>query len=268
MSLIPFAFEGAPVRVIAQDDTPWFVLADVCRILEISNPSDAAKRLDEDEKMSVGRGTLGLPEGAPMTIISEPGMYRLVMRSDKPAAKRFQKWVVSEVLPSIRKTGGYQLSAPTPQPLTQLAALKQALAGWEEAETLRQQAETKLIESKAQADELAGKVQEMEPTVEAFERIAASDGSLCITDAAKNLQIGPKKLFAYLRANGWTYNRGSHDVAYQARISQGVLEHKISTVLRPDGSEKTVTQVRVTPKGLARLAKEFPTADQQQKKSA
>jgi len=107
---------------------------------------------------------------------------------------------------------------------------------------------------------LEAKVQEQAPDVAALERIAKSDGSLCITDAAKTLQIRPKDLFRFLRAHGWIYSRpgSGADVAYQAKIAIGVLEHKTTTIERPDGTERTVTQVRVTPKGLSRLAKEFP----------
>jgi prophage antirepressor-like protein len=98
-----FQFEGADVRIIERDDDPWWVLADVCKVLEIANPSDAVTRLDADE-----RSTLGNTEGGPdRIIVSEPGLYRLIMRSRKPKAKRFTRWVCHEVLPSIRKTGQY-----------------------------------------------------------------------------------------------------------------------------------------------------------------
>ena len=111
MSLIPYDFDGTPVRTITRDGEPWFVLADVCRVLEHSNPSKAAQALDEDERSSLtltsGYGTSPNGGNPNVTIISEPGLYRLLMRSDKPQAKPFQKWVNAEVLPSIRKTGRY-----------------------------------------------------------------------------------------------------------------------------------------------------------------
>ncbi|WP_257541014.1 phage antirepressor KilAC domain-containing protein [Sphingobium sp. CFD-1] len=107
--------------------------------------------------------------------------------------------------------------------------------------------------------ELQGEVEEMRPQVQALERIAISDGSMCITDAAKTLQVQPKALFGFLRAHGWIYTRqGSNEyIAYQSKLQSGLLEHKTTVVTRSDGSEKTTTQVRVTPKGLTRLAKEF-----------
>lgn len=97
----------------------------------------------------------------------------------------------------------------------------------------------------------------MTPKVQALERIAETEGSFCITDAAKTLQVNPKVLFRYLRQHGWIYTRAgtTHEVAYQSRLVAGDLEHKTTTVTRSDGSEKTVTQVRVTAKGLTKLAK-------------
>jgi phage antirepressor YoqD-like protein len=112
--------------------------------------------------------------------------------------------------------------------------------------------------------ELQGEVEEMRPQVQALERIAISDGSLCITDAAKSLQVQPKALFSYLREHHWIYRRpnSASDIAYQDKLQSGLLEHKVTVVTRADGSEKTTTQVRVTPKGLARLAKLFPPTAQ------
>ena len=106
---------------------------------------------------------------------------------------------------------------------------------------------------------LEGEVAEMRPQVQALERIAESDGSFCVTDAAKTLQVRPKSLFSFLRAHRWIYTRAgsSSEVAYQDKLASGLLEHKTTTVTRSDGSEKSVTQVRVTPKGLTRLAREF-----------
>lgn len=94
------------------------------------------------------------------------------------------------------------------------------------------------------------------PKIEALDRISTADGSLCVTDAAKNLQMRPKDLFLWLSTHKWIYRRtgGAGWLAYQDKIQQGVLEHKITTVRRSDGSEKMTEQVRVTPKGLTKLA--------------
>lgn len=98
---------------------------------------------------------------------------------------------------------------------------------------------------------------ELAPKAEALDRIATADGSLCVTDAAKALQMQPKALFSYLKAHGWIFSRmGAQGYfGYSSRLASGHLEHKVTTVERADGSEKVVTQVRVTPKGLTSLAR-------------
>lgn len=103
---------------------------------------------------------------------------------------------------------------------------------------------------------------EMQPKVDAFSRIAEAEGSLCITSAAKHLQLQPKVLFAWLSEHRWIYRRagGTAWLAYQDKLQAGLLEHKVTTVARGDGSEKVVEQVRVTPKGLVRLAEQLGAA--------
>lgn len=103
-TLIPFDFEDQAVRILMRDGEPWFVAVDICRVLELSNPTEAVKRLDEDEV------TLSQIEGShrQTNIVSESGLYALVIRSDKPAAKRFRKWITAEVLPAIRRDGRYE----------------------------------------------------------------------------------------------------------------------------------------------------------------
>lgn len=120
-----------------------------------------------------------------------------------------------------------------------------------------------LIEADATMKAQAAQIEAMQEDVEALDRIAKADGSLCITDAAKALQMRPKELFGWLRENGWIYRRpgSGHDLGYQSKTAAGLLEHKVTTVLRADGSEKVTEQVRVTPRGLEKLAKlVFPAA--------
>lgn len=105
-ALIPFDYEGSSVRVLTgEDGQPWFVAADVARILEIGNPSQAMTRLDDDER------TLISNEGRDLNVVSEAGLYSLILGSRKPEAKAFKRWVTHEVLPAIRRHGSY--TAPT-----------------------------------------------------------------------------------------------------------------------------------------------------------
>lgn len=113
-----------------------------------------------------------------------------------------------------------------------------------------------LMNYSAKAEQLEQRVQELLPSQEALDRISKADGSLNITEAAKALQVRPKDLFDYLSQHGWTYKRaGSQNwLGYQSKTMSGLLEHKVTTILRADGSEKVTEQVRVTPKGLTKLA--------------
>ena len=114
----------------------------------------------------------------------------------------------------------------------------------------------KRLEAERRAAEAEQKADAASTTVDAYNRIAKSDGSLCITDAAKVLNVRPKDLFAWLRQHGWIYSRPGRPgtIAYQDRIQVGLMEHKVVTISRTDGTEKTVDQVRVTIKGLTKLA--------------
>lgn len=106
-----FTYEETQVRTVTVDDEPWFVLADVCRVLDLSNPSKVAKELDDDEKQRLPfdpNQKLGLGHNG-ATIINESGLYTVIIRSNSPKAKPFRRWVTHEVLPSIRKTGSYTL---------------------------------------------------------------------------------------------------------------------------------------------------------------
>jgi prophage antirepressor-like protein len=138
MDLLPFDFESHAVRVVMADGVPTFVAADACRALVITAYRDAISRLDETERVSVVVGTRGGPQT--MTAVTEGGLYALIFRSRKPAAKRFRRWVTSEVLPAIRRDGAYALApdelAPKrtyfaslpPAPRAQAEARAEALA--------------------------------------------------------------------------------------------------------------------------------------------
>lgn len=113
-----FSFEGQSIRVIMLDGEPWFVAKDLCKLLEISNPSQALTRLDEDEKCVLsGDKVLSLnddPDTTRLLAVSESGMYALVVTSRKKEVKPFRKWITSEVLPSLRKTGSYNVNPQQP----------------------------------------------------------------------------------------------------------------------------------------------------------
>lgn len=121
-NIIVFSFKNQDVQVIKGDQGEyWWLAKEICDILGISNPTEAMKRLDCDEK-----STLRISEGGPeRNIVNEPGLYKLVMKSTKPQAKEFTRWITHEVLPSIRKTGSYSLSKNDDPILAQLEVVRQ-----------------------------------------------------------------------------------------------------------------------------------------------
>ena len=107
-----FSYEGSEIRTVQLGGEPWWVLKDICDALELSNPSVIADRLDEDEKAKVEpKQYLGSRSNEPATVISESGLYNVILLSRKPEAKKFKRWITHEVLPTIRKHGAYVTSA-------------------------------------------------------------------------------------------------------------------------------------------------------------
>lgn len=241
-----YGFDGASVRVVVgQDGEPWFVASDVCRVLEIVDVGQALDRLDDDER---GRCSVPTPGGTQaVRAVTESGLYSLILGSRKPEAKRFKRWVTHEVLPSIRRTGAYgerdMITA-----LSDPSTLRTLLSSYAE----------RVLALEAEADELRAEVEVAKPKASALDRIATRGrGSLCVTDAAKALQVGPRTLFRWLSGHRWIYRRAGAKnwLAYQEKVQQGLLEHKVTTVRAElDGEERIYEQVLVTPKGLARLA--------------
>lgn len=234
VSMQGFVFADQTIRVEMINGEPWFVAKDVCDILGIKNSRHALILLDADEKGVILTDTPGGKQG--MATVNESGLYSLIMNSRKPEAKAFRKWVTSEVLPAIRKDGGYMIAKPeeTPEELA-LRAITVLQATVE-----RQKAMLAVATPKAAALDI----------------LAEKAGSYCITDAAKLLQIRPSELFDYLQSHGWIYRRMSSNeyIGYQRHLVNGDLEHKVTTITTNFG-EKSRYQVRVKHKGLTVLAR-------------
>ncbi|MFC0708680.1 phage antirepressor [Azorhizophilus paspali] len=236
-----FNFEKAEVRVVSIDGEPWFVAKDVAEVLGYAKPRNA---IASHCKGALIRGVLTAGGMQDMTLIPERDLYRLVMKSQLPAAERFEEWVVGEVLPSIRKTGSYGVTCHAP-------AIPQTLP-----EALRLAAD--LAE---QNDRLQSVVAEQAPKVRTLEVLTDTAGAICITDAAKQVGIQPKALFQWLQENRWIYRRtgSTRWLAYQPRLQQGVLVHKLKVIGINDetGQQKVAEQVLVTRKGLVLLGEKL-----------
>lgn len=238
-NIIPFSFEGAEVRVIERNGEPWFVLADVCRVLEIGNPSMAASRLDDDER---GISSIDTPSGTQeMVIINESGLYSLILTSRKPSAKRLKKWVTSEVLPSIRKTGSYgiqgvpQIDVRDPSQLTKIAI--------QLIEVNRE------LEQRAVTAEKA--VEAAKPKTEFYDQFANAEGLYSLQNAGRVLGQGPNKFVGWLKQGFLFYQGGALVPKVQYR-EMGLFEVKATIV-----DDKARYQTYVTSRGITYFAKKL-----------
>lgn len=238
-----FDFRGASLRTLTDKaGEPWFVAKDVCDILELTNPAVALQSLDDDEKTNLSNSYVWSEPGRRPLIISEPGLYRLVMRSRKPEAKEFQRWVTHEVLPSIRKTGGYIPTSETDDDMTILA--KAVMIGQRTMEAQKQ----KIAEQQT-------RIVELEPKARFADAVAASDGTCLVGELAKMLRqngmdIGQNRLFRLLQADGYLGKSGSNrNVPTQRAMELGLFRIKETTVTHADGHTTVSRTPKVTGKG-------------------
>lgn len=238
-----FDFRGASLRTLTDKaGEPWFVAKDVCDILELTNPAVALQSLDDDEKTNLSNSYVWSESGRRPLIISEPGLYRLVMRSRKPEAKEFQRWVTHEVLPSIRRTGGYIPTTDADDDMTILA--KAVMIGQRTMEAQKR----KIAEQQT-------RIVELEPKARFADAVAASDGTCLVGELAKMLRqngmdIGQNRLFRLLQADGYLGKSGSNrNVPTQRAMDLGLFRIKETTVTHADGHTTVSRTPKVTGKG-------------------
>ena len=235
-----FNYNSSEVRTSQTDGEPWFVLRDVCNVLGISHVKDTADRLDQDE---VGHteviDSLGRKQTA--TIINESGLYNVILRSDKPEAKPFRKWVTSVVLPTIRRHGMYA----TPDTVEKMLADPDTTIKL--LETIKQERAARMaLEAKAEADK---------PKVLFADAVSASHTSILVGDLAKLLrqngvEIGQNRLFSFLREKGYLCSQGErYNLPTQRSMDRGWFQVKETTINQPNGSVRITRTVKVTGKG-------------------
>lgn len=221
------------VRIILQDNEPWFVAKDICDCLEINNSRQALSRLDDDEKNSVilNDGTAGNPE---KSIVNEYGLYSLVLSSRKPEAKEFKRWITHDVLPTLRKTGSYSMNIPQ--------TLPEALRAY--ADEVEQHNKTKAL------------VEAQRPKVIFADAVSTSDTDILIGDLAKLLNqnghnIGQNRLFERLRKEGYLISRkgNSYNTPTQKAMELGLFRIKETAITHADGRTTINKTPKVTGKG-------------------
>lgn len=250
-NLQTWSYGNSEIRTIQKDGEPWWVLSDVCKVLELSSPHKVADRLEADEK---GRNLIptlgGMQE---MTTVNESGLYAVILRSDKPQAKPFRRWVTSEVLPSIRKHGAYMTDQTLEQALTSPDFLIQLA--------------TQLKEEKEHRKQLEAKVEQDKPKVLFADSVSASKSSILVGELAKILKqngvdTGQFRLFAWLRENGYLIKREGSDynMPTQKSAEMGLFEVKQTIITHSDGHITTNKTPKVTGKGQVYFVNKFMNA--------
>lgn len=226
-----FVYSGAEVRTVQKDGAPWFVLKDVCGVLGISKYRDVAERLDPDERGPVRVDTLGGSQE--MTCISESGLYNVILRSDKPEAKPFRKWVTAEVLPAIRRSGGYIAGQNDLSPAELMAkAIKVA--------------EQTLAERDARISSLQVQNAIMAPKADYFDELVERNTLTSFRDTAKELGIPPRKFTQFLLDKKYIYRDKKEKLMPYENKNDGLFEVKESF---NDKTAWSGVQTMVTPKG-------------------
>lgn len=244
-----FNYQDQQVRTVVKNGQPWFVAKDVCNVLNHSNHKVAVSRLDEDEVSKVYL-TDSLGRNQKTTVVNEAGLYSLILTSNKPEAKQFKRWITHDVIPTIRKTGGYVAN----DELFIQTYLPQA------DENTKLLFKTTLHTMKEQSKQ----IETMKPKVIFAEAVESSESSVLVGELAKIIQqngvdIGPNKLFQWLRDNGYLIRKKgeSFNLPTQRSMDMGLFEIKKRTVSNLDGSIRTTRTPKVTGKGQIYFVNKF-----------
>lgn len=219
-------YESSEIRTIQKDGEPWWVLADVCKVLDLSNPSKVADRLEPDEKANF---ELGLRGGA-TNCINESGLYAVILRSDKPQAKPFRKWVTNEVLPSIRKHGAYMTDQTLERALTSPDFLIELATQLKAEQAQRKQLETTVAVQNQ-------RIAELQPKASYYDVVLNCKDLISIGKIAKDYGWSAQKLNEYLHKHGVQYKQGKTWLLYQKYAGMGYTSTKTHTYHGDDGRE-------------------------------
>lgn len=226
---------------LTESGDPVFCLTDLCNALQLTNSRKVKSQLDDDVTLSYPiLDNLGRTQDA--TFVTEAGMYTVILRSNSPIAKPMQKWVTGEVLPAIRKTGGYMIEKEED---TEESIMARALLI----------AQDTIQRSKDKIRQLSATVEKQAPKVLFADSVATSQKSCLIAELAKilmqnGIEIGQNRLFRYLRKNNYLGNKGEYyNQPTQRAMELGLFEIKKTSITKPDGTVLVNTTPKVTGKG-------------------
>lgn len=250
--------EFGEIRTVAQDGEPMFCLSDVCRALGLTQPSKVKERLSEKGVNIIPTLTKGGKQN--LLYIDEPNLYKAIFQSRKESAERFTDWVSREVLPSIRKHGGYIAGQET---MSDEELLAKALMV----------AQSKIAERDKIIAQKQERIEQMQPKEVFADSVSASKQSILIGELAKLIcqnghSIGQNRLFQWMRDNGYLMSYGSsRNIPKQKYIEQGLFKIKESTINNPDGSVRLTRTTVVTGKGQIYFVNKFLGKDNKRERA-
>ena len=251
---------------VTESGEPLFCLVDLCKAIDVTNHRNVAKRIDQGDVRRVDTPTknqFGTMVIQQVLFVTEPGMYEVLLRSDSEKAKPFRKWVCGEVLPSIRKSGGYMVARPeeTPEQIMARALMvakdtidrqQAAVAAAEKRATLLE-ATTKQMS--VQINGLESQNKELLPGATFAKAVETSEHSILIGELARiikqnGVEIGQNRLFQWLRENGFLCKKGEwYNQPTQRAMEMGLFEIKKTVITKPSGDSLVTTTTKVTGKG-------------------
>ena len=240
--------EFGSVRTVTINGEPWFVASDVCKALDIGNPSQAISRLDDDEKNTIIL-TEGIPGNPNKTIVNEPGLYSLVLSSRKPEAKSFKRWITHEVIPDIRQYGMYAtsdfLDKALGNPDNWIRMLTEYSAVKKENETLK----LETVEQKAVIKSQNNQITLMKPKATYYDLVLQTKNAVNITTIAKDYGLSAVTLNKKLHDYGVQYKQGGTWLLYQQYADKGYTKTKTGVYTNKAGEEYASVHTQWTQKG-------------------
>ncbi|MBI9112945.1 phage antirepressor KilAC domain-containing protein [Maridesulfovibrio ferrireducens] len=247
-SVVAFSFNNQDIRTLNIGDELWFVAKDVCDVLEL-DVSNSTRYLDDDEHTLSTKQDISNSRNGLVKLINESGLYSLILRSRKPEAKKFKKWVTSEVLPSIRKNGAYLTPEKVEEVLLNPDTLIKLATNLKEEQAKRAEAEKQIALDR--------------PKVVFAETIEVAESTILVGELSKLIKqstqydVGQTRLFAWLRDNGYLHKTGSsYNLPTQKSMNLGVFVIKEGTRVGTSGTHITKT-TKVTGKGQIYFVKKF-----------
>lgn len=244
--------EFGSVRTVTINGEPWFVASDVCKALDIGNPSQAISRLDDDEKVTLttNEGHSGKLGGAQMlNVISEAGLYSLILKSRKPEAKAFKRWITHEVIPDIRQYGMYAandfLDKALGNPDNWIRMLTEYSAVKKENETLK----LKTVEQKEVIKSQNNQITLMKPKATYYDLVLQTKNAVNITTIAKDYGLSAVTLNKKLHDYGVQYKQGGTWLLYQQYADMGYTKTKTGVYTNKAGEEYASVHTQWTQKG-------------------